>query len=136
MCSKDADCADAGVNGRCENDMGGPAGCFCTSDTCADDSECPSGQTCACHGAPYTGGEGNHCVPGNCRVDSDCGAGGWCSPSYDPTNCGQLGGYYCRTAKDQCTNDSDCSNSSQGPELCGYDTSAGYWRCQQELLCG
>jgi hypothetical protein len=135
MCSSDAACADAGANGRCMNDQGGPAGCFCTADTCADDSACPSGQTCACHGSPYSV-QGNHCVPGDCRVDSDCGAGGWCSPSYDPSGCGNLGGYYCHTPKDACTNDSDCSGGVQGPELCGYDTAAGYWRCMQELLCG
>jgi hypothetical protein len=133
-CSSDAQCVDAGVNGRCIQNNGGAAFCFCTSDTCADDGACPTGQTCACHGSPYSDGAGNHCVAGNCRVDSDCGAGGWCSPTYAATGCGSLGGYYCHTPKDMCVNDSDCPMSA-GPATCSYDTTLGYWHCTQELLC-
>lgn len=135
MCSNDSQCADAGVNGRCIENNGGAVYCFCTSDTCADDTACPGDQTCACHGSPYTSGAGNHCVPGNCRVDADCGAGGWCSPSYAPQSCGALGGYYCHTPQDKCVNDTDCPTST-GPATCSYDTTLGYWTCQQTALCG
>ena len=129
MCSSDSQCADAGVNGRCIESGGGVAFCECTSDTCADDSACSTGQTCACHGSPYDHwGDGNHCVPGNCRNDSDCVPCGWCSPSFSPAECGSVGGYYCHTPKDQCVNDTDCSDGGL-PSDCGYDTSLGYWLC-------
>jgi len=134
-CTLDSQCADAGVNGRCIQNIGGPGGgpggqvaCSCTSDTCADDSACPTGQTCSCHGSSYADGAGNHCVPGNCRVDSDCGPGGWCSPTVSLSSCGRVAGYYCHTPKDQCVNDSDCPDG--GSSLaCGYDTTTGHWSC-------
>jgi hypothetical protein len=66
-------------------------------------------------------------VPGNCRNDSDCVPCGWCSPSFSPAECGSVGGYYCHTPKDECVNDTDCSDSGFWP--CTYDTSLGYWRC-------
>src|SRR5580692_5594444 len=54
-CASDSDCTEAGTNGRCINAGGGPAApCFCTYDKCTGDTDCPGGQTCACHGAPYT----------------------------------------------------------------------------------
>lgn len=129
MCSNDSQCADAGVNGRCIQNNHGALLCFCTSDTCFDDSACPTGQTCACHGSPYDDGAGNHCVPGNCRNDSDCVPCGWCSPSFSTAGCGSLSGYYCHTPKDQCVDDSDCADAGVPSTLCGYDTSLGYWRC-------
>jgi hypothetical protein len=130
MCGMDSQCA--GVNGRCNN--GGALFCLCTSDTCADDKACPSGQTCACHGSPYDNAAGNHCVAGNCRIDADCGSGGWCSPTYSQTGCGSLGGYYCHTPKDQCINDSDCADGGVQSD-CGYDTSLGYWLCIGIVAC-
>ena len=110
----------------------GPAGCDCTYDICAGDVACPSGQTCACHGSPYTFGLGNMCVPGNCRVDADCGTGGYCSPS-PAMPCGAAGSldycqelaYDCHTPKDLCVNDSDCA-AGLG---CVYSVSDGDWKC-------
>jgi hypothetical protein len=99
------------------------------------DSDCATGQTCACHGSPYDGSQGNACVPGNCRVDADCGSNGYCSPSYAIQGCGSLGGYYCHTPTDACTDDSDCA-SSQGPALCVYTAPAGRWTCQMQMFCG
>ena len=133
-CSSDGDCADAGINGRCAA-SGAIAGCGCTYDICVDDSDCPNGHTCACHGSAYTFGAGNQCVPGNCHVDADCGAGAYCSPS-PAMPCNMNGqdlycqglGYYCHTPKDQCVDDSDCE--SVGSPGCLYDPSAGYWKCQ------
>ena len=117
---------DAGTNGRCAP---APAcwagGCYCTYDTCADDTACPAGQTCACHGSPYTFGQGNPCVQGNCRVDGDCGKDGYCSPAYDvPWANYVIGlGYYCHTLVDTCVNDSDCL----GQGGCTYSATTGYW---------
>ncbi len=133
-CVVDSDCSDAGINGRCASFLG-PAGCGCTYDACAGDNDCQTGQTCACHGSPYTFGGGNLCVPGNCRADADCGVGGYCSPTPAlPCNAGgensfcQGVGYYCHTPKDQCIDDSDCQGV--GSPGCLYDPSIGYWTCQ------
>jgi len=128
-CQNDSQCSGTGVNGRCITRVGNVAGCVCTSDTCSDDSACSTGQTCACHGSPYTFGTGNTCVPGGCRVDSDCGTDGYCSPSFDTSSCGGLAGYYCHTPKDQCVDDTDCSGSQlQG--FCVFSSGDGFWKCQ------
>jgi hypothetical protein len=134
QCTSDRDCADGGTNGRCTNNLG-PAGCWCSYDTCIADSDCPSGQTCACHGAAYTFGSGNGCVPGNCRVDADCGMYGYCSPT-PALPCSMVGwpfcqgvGYYCHTSEDQCIDDGDCG----GPG-CLYDPSVGYWKCHSYAM--
>ena len=133
-CASDGDCGDAGINGRCAGYLG-PAGCGCTYDQCVGDIDCPAGQTCACHGAPYMFGSGNMCVPGNCHVDADCGTGGYCSPS-PALPCNMNGGdlfcqgvgYYCHTPKDECVDDSDCQGV--GFPGCVYDPSPGYWKCE------
>jgi hypothetical protein len=138
-CARDSDCTEAGTNGRCINRGGGPAApCFCTYDTCILDTDCPSGQTCACHGARYTDARGNTCMKGNCRVDADCGARGYCSPSSNTGICGDsLAGYYCHTAADLCIDDSDCPESSVGTSGtitvgnpgCVYSTTDSRWEC-------
>jgi hypothetical protein len=131
MCGKDADCT-AGANGRCDESMGGPAGCYCTYDMCEHDTDCSPGDLCACHGSPFVGG-GNSCLPGSCRVDSDCGNGGYCSPSHGgPLGCGGLTGYYCHTASDQCVNDTDCGN---GFQVCGWSPADSRWECLMQELC-
>jgi hypothetical protein len=107
---------------------------MCTYDTCQHDTDCPSSETCACHGSTYSGG-GNACVTGNCRVDSNCGVGGYCSPSYATMGCGGLAGYYCHTPNDLCVNDSDCGTSN-GLQVCVYTTATSRWECHQQLLCG
>jgi hypothetical protein len=139
-CASDSDCADAGTNGRCINPGGGPAApCFCTYDRCLGDTDCPSGQTCACHGAPYTDDAGNTCVKGNCRVDADCGAGEYCSPSSTTGICGDsLAGYYCHTAADLCIDDSDCpesTNGTVGEPGCVYSTTDSRWECLIVPVC-
>ncbi len=129
-CVDDGQCVDAGVSGRCANSVG-PAGCYCTFDRCTVDTDCPGGETCACHDSPYVYGEGNACVLGGCRVDADCGKGGYCSPS-QLTPCMDGGkyclGYYCHTAKDKCTNDSDCTGTAGN--TCAFSPNDGYWKCQ------
>jgi hypothetical protein len=138
-CTSDSSCSNAGPNGRCINQGGGPAAdCFCTSDACVQDTDCPSGQTCACHGSPYTDGRGNACVQGNCRVDADCGAGAYCSPSPRTAICGDsLAGYYCHTAEDQCIDDTDCPSSPNvaGIPGCVYSTTDSRWECGDLPVC-
>ena len=130
----DSDCA-MGINGRCITSMGGPAYCYCTYDTCARDTDCPAGQTCGCHGTPYSAGAGSTCVPGNCRVDRDCGAAGYCSPTYMIGSCGGLGGFYCHTAMDECLDDADCMAGGMGYQLCAYSTTTTRWQCAGRLFC-
>jgi hypothetical protein len=140
-CASDSDCTEAGTNGRCINGGGGVAApCACTSDKCAVDIDCPAGQTCACHGAPYTDGNSNTCVTGNCRVDADCGTQGYCSPSSLTAICGDsLAGYYCHTAADRCIDDSDCPGPSPGKPAgsagCLYSTKDSRWECAVVPVC-
>lgn len=129
-CADDAECT-AGTNGRCNQNHGGAAICFCTYDTCMHDTDCPSGQTCACHGDPLHP-ESNQCVDGNCRTDADCGTGLYCSPTI--AGCGALGGYYCHTASDTCLDDSDCTSSGR-LQGCQYSSTAHRWECTDLLLC-
>jgi hypothetical protein len=131
-CHSDAECT-TGTNGRCIESGGGAITCLCTYDTCTHDTDCPTGDLCACHGSAFTGGAGNTCKPGNCRVDSDCGPGGYCSPSHGTTGCGGLTGYYCHTTADTCVDDTDCSGS--GADVCAWSMSATHWECQQQQLC-
>jgi hypothetical protein len=99
------------------------------------DTDCPTGETCACHGSPDVGQLGNSCVPGNCRIDSDCGAGGYCSPSVASDSCGRIGGYYCHTPKDTCVNDTDCPVANDGPQICTYSTTDKHWACTPNVVC-
>jgi hypothetical protein len=135
MCSSDAQCT--GANGRCFAFNGGSVGyCMCTYDACGNDSDCPAGNTCACHGSAYTGGAGNTCKASDCRVDADCGPGGFCSASVDLTTCNGagVGGYYCHTPSDVCINDSDCPGTD-GVPACAYSTATGRWQCASLLGC-
>jgi hypothetical protein len=108
--------------------------CRCSYDTCTHDTDCATGQTCACHGSAYLNG-GSTCFPGNCRVDGDCGAGGFCSPSRAPMGCGGLGGYYCHAATDLCLDDSDCPSMGTGPRMCAFIAATSRWECTNQLLC-
>jgi hypothetical protein len=138
-CSSDADCKDAGTNGRCFGYFLGPP--MCSFDECFTDSECPSGTPCICRSSS-TDDSPNTCVAGgNCLLDSDCGPGGYCSPSPSPMECAGPGPYYCHTSADTCTNDAECPaidagpGMLTGPSLCMYDLQAGHWACGLGTLC-
>jgi hypothetical protein len=135
-CTSDSDCT-AGADGRCIGEGGGPVSnsyCLCTYDTCMHDTDCPSGQVCACHGSTYMANEGNFCSTGNCRVDTDCGPGGYCSPSPVTVTCGgaYLAGYYCHSAADVCINGSDCQEP--GGSACVYSTTDARWQCGPPIM--
>jgi hypothetical protein len=132
-CGSDSQCT-SGTNGRCVESSGGAITCLCTYDTCRGDTDCPTGDLCACHGSPYTGHDGNTCIAGNCRVDSDCGSGGYCSPSHGTTGCGGLSGYYCHTAADTCLDDTDCTGAS-GDDVCAWSANDVHWECEPQELC-
>ncbi len=75
---------------------------------------------------------------GNCRVDADCGADGFCSPSMG--ECGDywgVVGWFCRTAEDECVNDSGCNdNDIWGPHYCAYNPAVGRWMCSDAACAG
>lgn len=124
-CAYDGECT-AGQNGRCGNNR---ENWTCSYDECFNDSECTSGGPCAC-GGRY-GPEGpNTCMDGNCRIDADCGAGGYCSPTLG--DCGDYSGiigYYCRTPRDTCVNDSECVDPERGEGYCMYRPELAHWQC-------
>jgi len=133
-CSDDSQCT-TGTHGRCV-DINGADGCECTYDTCGGDTDCPTGQLCACHGSGEFYLAGNTCLAGNCRVDSDCECGtGYCSPSqtgaFDGHQCGGVVGYFCHTATDTCVDDSDCGQL----DSCNWSSADGRWECAMAGIC-
>lgn len=117
-CKSKADCT-ANKNGRCSRG-------HCTYDNCYEDKDCGKA-VCECSD---DGIRGHYCKQGDCAVDSDCGSNGYCSPTWG-MSCGAFTGvigYYCHTADDECTNDSECvKGKEQG--YCAYDTDLKHWRC-------
>jgi Cys-rich repeat protein len=144
QCSRDSDCTQ-GTNGRCSPPQHNAPAYSCTYDLCSADADCGDGKLCECGTSLGTNGSdgtpmrsGNRCLPGNCRTDSDCGAGGFCSPTYD-TTCGQYSGivgYYCHTAKDECTNDDQCSADGSPAGYCAWDPASGHWACEHGVCAG
>jgi len=132
-CTQDSDCVGCanGQFGRCE----GP-GSTCVCDQCMADGDCGATGVCACDGTTFGWSHtrrGNVCIPSNCRVDADCGPSGFCSPTTD-LGCGAfygVTGYYCHTANDQCTNDTDCAQGT-----CRYSPQVGYWVCATGACAG
>ena len=130
-CSSHDDCS--GMNARCVQSRGGMV---CTHDQCLTDSDCGSGEVCECGGGRHGS---NVCLPSECRTDADCGPGGWCSPSFG--TCGSYSGtvgYFCHTCEDECTNDSDCGDTSggYGDPYCMYDQQVGKWTCSSSHCAG
>ncbi len=129
-CNQDSDCT-MGKNGRCLRsiqDWGNP---LCSYDECDVDSDCPGNVACVCR-ASATDSAPNLCASGSgCRLDSDCGLCGYCSPSGNPFFPPPL--YFCHTADDTCTDDSDCSQTLGSCQNgCNYNPQAGHWSCTPE----
>ncbi|HEY8042087.1 MAG TPA: hypothetical protein VIF15_19925, partial [Polyangiaceae bacterium] len=129
-CWSDSQCnnPDAGTNGRCTptGRLGSP---FCLYDMCSTDVECAGSDVCSCGGpAAGPGRYPNECLASNCRVDSDCGPGAFCSPSLFCSG-GTVGGYFCHSSCDECTNDSQCPSSGSIPGYCGWQPQVGRWAC-------
>jgi hypothetical protein len=129
-CNVDSDCKD-GQNGRCSPESPNAGTCsVCSYDACFVDADCKTGGPCDCRTGLWGA---NMCAAGNCRVDGDCGPGRYCSPSIaaclgDPTHSGWAIGYYCRTAKDTCVADTDCTTPTQLRQ-CRFDSATAAWRC-------
>jgi hypothetical protein len=129
-CTNDGDCTN-GQNGRCDTTEPFEGICStCSYDECFADADCAGRGLCDCRAGSVTGA--NVCTPGNCRVDADCGSGGYCSPS--TSRCPYAGvetasvGYFCRTSKDTCVEDQDCTSTNESQQ-CRYDAAAAHWRC-------
>lgn len=108
------------------------------SDECSVDTDCTSGGVCSCAGNTfeYAHETRNLCVPANCHVDADCAEGFLCSPS-DSSGGPFYGvqGYYCHTAHDKCTVDSECvDNGMKG--YCMFAPEVGYWSCAYTFAAG
>ena len=120
-CQAHSDC-DEGPNGRC---LQGRGGNYCDYDQCFGSDDCDGGCLCG------QGDGSNHCLTnGNCADNEECGPGGWCSPTFG--SCGSHSGfiaYYCRTAKDECLNDSDCVDPNRFEGYCAYNEAVGHWAC-------
>jgi hypothetical protein len=142
-CYQDSDC-DAGLNPRCyteAREVGSSVALYnaCASDSCITDSDCGDGGVCNCRDPDLD--NTNVCLTGNCRIDSDCGPHGYCSPSglSELSACAAdfvslvghclcvESGFYCHTPRDQCIDDTDCSDSGAIP--CAFNRNAGFWQC-------
>jgi hypothetical protein len=127
-CDKDSDCTK-GKNGRCVRPF--PQNNICSYDECTEDKDCGASRACACR--LQSEFSANKCFFGNCVVDADCGSGGYCSPSAIdvPSNCrmdlkpGSIG-YFRHTAKDECTNKSDCKGDRS---YCIFSADVLHWVC-------
>ena len=119
-----------GTNGRCLPDGWGVT-YACSYDQCDADQDCPGDVACVCR-ASASDSAPNLCATGSgCRLDSDCGPCGYCSPSGDPFFPPPV--YFCHTAADTCTDDTDCAQTPGScPKGCDYDPQAGHWSCVTE----
>ena len=98
----------------------------CTVDQCLQDSECTSGQACACSDEEVGNGErSNVCAATQCHTDAYCGSGEACSPTAVDL-CGQGPFFACRSSADTCRVDADCCPSAPA---CRYQSSSGHWAC-------
>jgi hypothetical protein len=119
-CATDADCASNAFDTWCH-------GGACEPDQCFGDSDCASGQTCACANeqignAVHT----NRCVSTQCRVDTDCASGETCSRTGQDLCSAGAPFYVCRSAADTCRVDADCCPTAPA---CRYDGAVGHWAC-------
>jgi Cys-rich repeat protein len=131
-CASDADCT-MGDNGRC---LFGRIGAYCNYDECFEDSDCPTGQLCACDIGP---GYQNICIEAGCLTNGDCPGSHTCASSL--SSCGTYFppmGYYCHTDADACTLDADCAAMGAGAS-CRYNDfgpDMGRWTCSSSMCAG
>jgi len=83
---------------------------------CVSDSDCDSGEICACEPMSRTvdGGSGGLgvCVAATCASDQDCPANQFCSSAIKPTTCDSYGywatQFSCQTSADECFGPEEC----------------------------
>lgn len=106
-----------------EGDVLCPTGEAPTGSACSSNSQCASGELCACP-LTYGGNRSIHivpgCIPAQCTGPADCN-GEACGVSVN--GLGEVNGAYCRHSQDACGSDLDC----QAGQYCGYVDSQ--WGC-------
>jgi hypothetical protein len=119
-CAKDSDCRLL-AGGHCDRMI---TRTYCSYAECLTDSECGTGERCACTGYFLK------CMPSDCSVDLDCAAGQHCQAS---TRCEDfVDAIVCTTPRDGCRRDSDCT--SRETPTCAYDPNETRWRCMAQCI--
>ena len=119
-CTTDADCTSDAFYHYCRAGK-------CEPDQCFTDSDCPSGQACACSNEFVGNGvRANSCVMAQCHVDADCGAGEVCSPTEQDLCSSGSPFFACHSSADKCRVDADCCASAPS---CRYQGTVGHWEC-------
>jgi hypothetical protein len=119
-CATDADCTASPFYRWCR------AG-TCHADQCFADTDCPSGQACACANEQIGNAEHtNACVATQCRVDADCTSDQVCSATAQDLCSGGGPFFACHSSADTCRVDADCCSSSPS---CRYQPAEGHWAC-------
>ncbi|MFK7929130.1 MAG: ferritin-like domain-containing protein [Myxococcota bacterium] len=126
-CTTDADCSGQS-GGACLDRSGEIDYCACIY-SCAQDSDCGTGQICLPPGVWSRGPEWGTCVPATCTTNADCPSEECSFTSYND-GCGDVPRLACRAPADVCRVDGDCSDSESGPRTCAFDY-AGDIGCQQ-----
>lgn len=125
ICQSNSDCQNS------ESCLLGTSGeCACVK-TCSSNEDCSAGESCSCGSATQAGETVNRqttCVPSNCSTDSECSSNLSCGVSVD--SCGNVDGFFCHTASDTCTTNSDCGNG----KICRSEGTI--WSCQDITTCG
>ena len=118
-CAKDADCTAFPFR-WCR------AG-TCQADQCFADTDCPSGQACACSNEQIGNAiHTNVCAATECRVDADCSSGQACSATALDLCSGGAPFRACHSSADTCRVDADCCASAPS---CRYQPTVGHWAC-------
>jgi hypothetical protein len=118
-CTTDSDCGTTSLDRWCRGGQ-------CEADQCSSDTDCASGQACACADEQIGNAEHtNVCLATHCRVDADCGSGEACSPTAQDL-CSGGPFFACHSAADTCRVDADCCASAPS---CRYQPMSGHWDC-------
>jgi hypothetical protein len=126
-CQSDLDCT-AKPNGYClqgeEYQNGGYKYCFYA---CELDSDCESGEVCACSVESL-----GRCVAADCKTDAECGDGLLCISPLDVNGCdGAIPtGFHCQSSADECAGHDECDDGY------GCEYLEGKFQCQGLLICG
>lgn len=119
-CTTDSDCGTGSLYQWCH-------GGKCQPDQCFSDTDCPSGQACACANEQIGNAEHtNACVMAQCRLDADCAGGQACSPTNQDLCSGGGPFFACHSSADSCRVDADCCPSAPS---CRYQQTVGHWAC-------
>lgn len=125
-CKTDADCT-AHPHGKCTTGYGQVGSyCGCTY-SCANDSDCETGEACVCKGVGRVGQGHSVCAKAVCSTDKDCESK-QCGLSIYHNGCSAVTSLVCRTKNDTCKSDNDCA-SRGGQCAVARPAPDGKWQC-------